>query len=414
MDLLESIRIAVRSLAANKMRAVLTMLGVIIGVAAVVALMGIGRGAQTAIDGQINSMGTNLLFVSPGSTTQGGVRGANGSAQTLTLQDANALNDPQAAPDIAAAAAEMDAFGQVVYQGTNLNTRILGVTADYSQVRNYAVADGDFITPANIQAQSAVAILGNNVATQLFTNGVEPVGQSIRINNVSFKVVGVLVAKGGGGFGNQDDQILVPITTGMARLQRNQTARGQSIGQVSVQVASASQMDAATQEISDILRQRHHILYADDFTIRSQADLLASANQVTGILTLFLGGVAGISLLVGGIGIMNIMLVSVTERTREIGIRKAIGATRSNVLAQFLTEATILSVMGGLLGVALGAGIAQLVSGINLGSTPIHAVVQLDSVLLATGFAVAIGLFFGIYPAYRAAALNPIDALHYE
>ncbi len=414
MNLGESVRIALRSLTANKLRAALTMLGVIIGVAAVIALMGVGQGAQAALDSQINSMGTNLLFVSPGSTSNSGVRTAQGSAQTLTYQDAQALADPTNAPAIVAAAPEMDSFGQVVYQGNNANTRILGVTPDYSSVRNYQVSEGDFISQGNVQAHSSVAVIGANVASELFTNGQDPVGQNIRINNISFQVVGVLVAKGGSGFGNQDDQILVPITTAMARLQRRQTTGGQGIDQISVEVASASQMDAATQQITSILEQRHHILYTDDFTIRSQQDLLSSANQVTGILTLFLGGVAGISLLVGGIGIMNIMLVSVTERTREIGIRKAIGATRNNVLSQFLTEATILSVMGGLIGVALGAGIAHFISGINMGSTPIHAVVSMGSIVLATGFALAIGLFFGIYPAARAASLNPIDALHYE
>ncbi len=414
MNLMESTRIALRSLAANKLRSALTMLGIIIGVAAVIALMGVGRGAQAAIDNQINSMGTNLLFVSPGSTNEGGVRTAQGSAQTLTYQDAQALADPQNAPAVAAVAPEMDAFGQVVYMGNNVNTRVLGVTPEYSSVRNEAVQEGDFITQANVQGRSAVAVLGANVASELFTNGLDPVGQTIRINNNSFRVVGLLQAKGGGGFGNQDDQILVPITTAMARLQRNQTTGGQSVGQISVQAVDQSQMDAATQQIGDILRQRHHILYQDDFTIRSQQDLLGTANQVTGVLTLFLGGVAGISLLVGGIGIMNIMLVSVTERTREIGIRKAIGATRRNVLSQFLTEATILSVFGGLIGVALGAAIARLISGINMGATPIHAVVAPDSILLATAFALAVGLFFGIYPAYRAASLNPIDALHYE
>jgi putative ABC transport system permease protein len=414
MNLIESIRIALRSLSANKLRSSLTMLGIIIGVAAVVSLMGIGRGAQQAIDSRINSMGTNLLFVSPGATSQNGVRSAQGSAETLTYQDALALGDPQAAPAVAAVAPEMDSFGQVVYLGNNVNTRILGVTPDYSQVRNAVVQEGDFITQANVTARSSVAVLGVNVASELFTDGQDPVGQTIRINNNSFRVVGVLEAMGGGGFGNQDDQVLVPITTAMARLERQQTTNGQRINQISVQVASTSQMDAATQQISDILRQRHHILYQDDFTIRSQQDLLASANQVTGILTLFLGGVAGISLLVGGIGIMNIMLVSVTERTREIGIRKAIGATRNNVLSQFLTEATILSVLGGLIGVLLGIGIAHFISGINMGSSPIQAVVTPDSILLATGFALAIGLFFGIYPAYRAASLDPIVALHYE
>jgi putative ABC transport system permease protein len=414
MNLIESVRIAIRSLTANKLRAALTMLGVIIGVASVVSLMGVGRGAQQAIDSSINSMGTNLLFVSPGSTSSSGVRSAAGSAQTLTYQDALALADQTAAPDIAAVAPSQDAFGQVVYMGNNTNTRIMGVTPEYSTVRNATVQEGDFISQAQVQAKSTVAVLGANVASTLFTNGQDPVGQTVRINNIPFKVIGVLTAKGGSGMGNQDDQLIVPITTAMARLQRNQTAKGQTVSQISVQVTSAGQMDAATQEISAILRERHHIQYDDDFTIQSQADLLSSATQVTGILTLFLGGVAGISLLVGGIGIMNIMLVSVTERTREIGIRKAIGATRGNVLSQFLTEATILSVMGGLLGVGLGAIIAHFISGISIGSSTLHSVVMPDSILLATGFALAIGLFFGIYPAYRAASLNPIAALHYE
>jgi putative ABC transport system permease protein len=413
VNLAESARIAMRSLSANKLRSILTMLGIIIGVAAVIALMGVGRGAQAAIAGQINSMGTNLLFVSPGSTNQGGVRTAQGSAQTLTYEDALALADPQAAPAVAAVAPETNAFGQVVYQGNNLNTRVVGVTPDYGPVRNYSVQEGDFITQANVVAKSSVAVLGANVAQNLF-NGNDPVGQSIRINNINFRVAGVLTAKGGSGFGNQDDQVIVPITTVMARLERNRFGGGNRVDQISVQVTDASQMQNAIQQISDVLRQRHHVRFDDDFTIRSQQDLLASANQITGVLTLFLGGVAGISLLVGGIGIMNIMLVSVTERTREIGIRKAIGATRRNVLSQFLTEATILSVMGGMIGVALGAAIARLISGINMGSSPIHAVVQLDSVLLATLFSLAVGLFFGIYPAYRAASLNPIDALHYE
>jgi putative ABC transport system permease protein len=414
MNLIESARIALRSLSANKLRSILTMLGIIIGVAAVIALMGIGRGAQKAIDSQINSMGTNLLFVSPGSTSANGVRSAQGSAQTLTLEDAQALLDAGNAPAVAAIAPEQDAFGQVVYMGNNVNTRVLGVTPDYGPVRNYAVAEGDFIGPAHVTGKSTVAVLGANVANTLFTNGQDPVGQVIRINNNAFRVIGVLVAKGGSGFGNQDDQILVPITTAQARLQRNRSAGGNRIDQISVQVTDGTQMQNAIDQISAILRERHHIRFDDDFTVRSQQDLLASANQITGVLTLFLGGVAGISLLVGGIGIMNIMLVSVTERTREIGIRKAIGATRRNVLMQFLTEATILSVMGGLIGVALGAGIARAVSGINMGSTPLQPYVGIDSILLATMFALAIGLFFGIYPAYRAAGLNPIDALHYE
>jgi len=413
MNLIESVRIALHSLAANKLRSSLTMLGIVIGVAAVIALMGVGRGASKAIDSQINSMGTNLLFVSPGSTSESGVRTAQGSAQTLTYEDALALNDPANLPAVAAVAPQVQAFGQVVNMGNNVNTQIVGVTADYAPVRNYSVNDGEFISQANVQAKSSVAVLGANVASTLFPDG-SAVGQSVRINNITFKVIGVLTAKGGSGFGNQDDQVLVPITTAMTRLSRSRSGGGNVISQISVQVVDAKQMDAAIEQISAVLRERHHVRYEDDFTIRSQQDMLESATQITDVLTLFLGGVAGISLLVGGIGIMNIMLVSVTERTREIGIRKAVGATRRNVLTQFLTEATILSVLGGLVGVAAGAGIAFLISGVSLGTMTLQPVIALDSILLATLFSLIVGLFFGIYPAFRAASLHPIDALRYE
>jgi putative ABC transport system permease protein len=415
MNVSENIRIALRSLSANKLRSTLTMLGVIIGVAAVISLMSIGRGAQASIDNQINSLGTNLLFVSPGAASSNGVRQAEGSAETLTYQDAQALNDPVNLPAVAAVAPQVQSFGQAVYRGNNANAPILGVTPDYQNVRNYTVQNGDFISQANVTGRSQVAVLGATIAAELFTNGQDPIGQSIRINNVPFRIIGVLQSQGGGGFGSQDDQILVPITTAMARLQRNRAGGGGDlVSQITVQAVSANQMTAATQQIEAVLRQRHHILYQDDFTIRSQQDILASANQITGIMTLFLGGVAGISLLVGGIGIMNIMLVSVTERTREIGIRKAIGATRRNVLGQFLTEATILSVLGGLIGIAVGAGIARLIAGIPMGNTTLQPVVAGNSILLATLFSLMVGLFFGIYPAYRAAQLNPIDALRYE
>jgi putative ABC transport system permease protein len=413
MTIIESIRIALRSLGANKLRAALTMLGIIIGVAAVIALMGIGRGAQKSIDSQINSMGTNLIFVSPGSTSSSGVRSAQGSARTLTYDDAVALG-ASGLSAVAAVAPQVQSFGQAVYMGNNANTQIVGVTPEYESVRNYHVQSGEFINASNVTAKSTVAVLGSNLVTNLF-NGEDPVGQTIRINNVGFKVIGVLESKGGSGFGNQDDQIIVPLTTVASRLQRGNFRGSNLVDQISVQATDGNQMATAIQQISDLLRDRHHIRFDDDFTVRSQQDLLATANQVTGIFTLFLGGVAGISLLVGGIGIMNIMLVSVTERTREIGIRKAIGATRGNILAQFLTEATVLSVLGGLIGVALGVGIARAISTLSAGgSFQLTSVVGLDSVLLATLFATAIGLFFGIYPAYRAASLHPIDALRYE
>jgi putative ABC transport system permease protein len=415
MNPIESLRIALVSLTANKLRSALTMLGVIIGVASVIALMAIGRGASAGITDRISSMGTNLLFVTSGSTTTSGVRSAMGSAATLTYQDALALVDPDNAPAVAAVAPQVETFGQLVYKSNNSMTRVIGTTADFATVRDTAVAEGDFITDAQVKSKATVVVLGSGVVEDLFTEGQSPIGQNIRINNINFKVVGVLEAKGGTGMGNQDDQVIVPITTAMSRLSRSRTATGTTVSQVNVQVADEKLMDAATVQIGDILRQRHNVgVGEEDFTVQSQESLLESATQITDMLTFFLGGVAGISLLVGGIGVMNIMLVSVTERTREIGIRKAIGATRQNVLWQFLSEATLLSVMGGLIGVALGWGIAKLLSGLSLGSSTITAVVQLDSVLLATGFALATGLFFGIYPAYRAASLNPIEALHYE
>ena len=415
MNLFESLRIALVSLSANKLRSALTMLGVIIGVASVIALMGIGRGASAGITSQINSMGTNLLFVTPGSTTTSGVRSAMGSAATLTYQDALALVDPDNAPAVTAVAPNVETFGQLVYKGNNTMTRVIGTTAEYSAVRNTEIAEGDFITAAQVTSKATVVVLGANVVNDLFTEDQAPIGQSIRINNINFKVVGVLAAKGGTGMGNQDDQVIVPITTAMARLSRSRTATGTTISQISVQVSDEKLMDAATAQVEEILRGRHKVgVGAEDFTVQSQESLLESATEITDMLTFFLGGVAGISLLVGGIGVMNIMLVSVTERTREIGIRKAIGATRQNILWQFLSEATLLSVLGGLIGVALGWGMAKLLSNVSLGSTTITSVVQPDSILLATGFALATGLFFGIYPAYRAASLNPIDALHYE
>jgi len=422
MRIQESIRVALRSMIANKLRSGLTMLGIIIGVAAVVSLMGIGRGAQRAIDSQISSMGTNLLFVSPGAASSEGVRQAAGTAQTLTYEDAQALADPQNAPAVAAVAPETRSFGQAVYLGNNVNTQIVGVTPDYEQVRNFQVQEGEFVTQQELTARSSVAVLGANVASSLFA-GDDPVGQTIRINNVPFRVVGVLQSKGGGGFGNQDDAIVVPLTTMLSRLQRQRSqggggsfggSGGDRVSQISVQVASPSQMDEAIQQISAILRERHHIRYEDDFTVRSQQDLLQTASQITGLLTLFLGGVAGISLVVGGIGIMNIMLVSVTERTREIGIRKAVGARRRDILLQFLVEAAVISVLGGIIGNLFGAGVAALIGHIPTGGLQLKSVVTPDSILLATFFSVAVGLFFGIYPATRAAGLNPIEALRYE
>ncbi len=415
MNLRESLRTALTSLFSNRLRSFLTMLGIIIGVAAVISLMSIGKGVETSITDRLTSMGTNLLFISPGATSQSGVRGAQGSASTLTYEDALALEDPVLAPSVVAVAPEANTFGQVVYSGNNINTRVVGVTPEYEYVRNMPVAEGSFITSQNISARSNVAVLGADVAAALF-EGEDPIDKSIRINNVNVRVIGVLEAKGGTAFGLTDDQILVPLTTMQARLSSaGQFRGGSSITQISVQIVNAKAKDQAIAEISAILRDRHSVLYEDDFTITSQEDVIEASTEIAGILTVFLGGIAAISLLVGGIGIMNIMLVSVTERTREIGIRKAVGARKRDILAQFLTEATLLSLTGGIVGILVGVGISRLIGGVSVfGGNEIRAVVGADSVLLATLFSIAVGLFFGIFPAQRAADLRPIEALRYE
>jgi putative ABC transport system permease protein len=414
MNVKESLHTALTSLSANKLRSFLTMLGIIIGVAAVIAMLSIGRGAEQAITSQITSMGTNLLFVRPGSSSQGGVRSAQGSAGTLTLQDAEALADPNLAPSVVVVAPEASSFGQVVYMSNNINVQISGVTPEYETVRNMPVETGEFITAQHVSARSTVAVIGANVSASLF-EGEDPLDKSIRISGVNFRVIGVLEAKGGTGFGITDDRILVPLTTLQTRLSGAARFRGAStIQTINVQIQSQKVSDQAVEEIGAILRERHDILYEDDFSITSQEDTIQAATQITDILTVFLGGIAAISLLVGGIGIMNIMLVSVTERTREIGIRKAVGARKRDILAQFLTEAILLSVAGGIGGILVGYGISRLITGINFGATQISAVVSADSVLLATIFSLAVGLFFGIYPAQRAADLNPIEALRYE
>ena len=414
MSILESFQIALDSLTANKLRAVLTMLGIIIGVAAVITMLGIGRGAQAQIEAQIQANGTNLLYVRPGAQRQGGVAQAQGSAQTLTYEDARALAEPGAAPAVDLVAPEFGAGGQVVYQSVNLNSRITGVTPEYLDVRNMSLADGEFINASHVQSRATVAVLGATAATNLFGDE-DPIGKSIRINNSSYRIVGVLTAKGGTGFGSQDDQIYIPLTTVYTRLFGGGRFRGSNqVSVINVKITDASQNDAAIQQVSEILRQRHRVAYEDDFSVVSQQDILQTLGNTTAVFTMFLGSIAAISLLVGGIGIMNIMLVSVTERTREIGLRKAVGARRADVLTQFLVEAMVLSVLGGLIGVALAYGFSLIISRIPLGTLTLTPMIGLDSVLLATIFSIGVGLFFGLYPANRAASLNPIEALRYE
>jgi len=415
MNLARTVRTALTALTTNKMRSALTVLGIVIGVAAVISLMSIGRGSQAAVTSNIESLGTNLVFVSPGASSQGAVRGAQGSAATLTLEDANALADPNLAPSVAAVAPQVSSFAQVVAGAQNTRTQILGVTPDYQSVRNYQVADGEFISNAQVEARSMVVVLGSSVAQTLFGD-TSPVGQYIKINGLRFTVIGVLQSKGGTGFGSQDDVIMAPLTTVMYRLSSARTsAGGQNVQMINVQVVSASQVSAATQQITSILEQRHNITNGQaDFTITSQNSLIQSLQNSTQVWVILLGAIAGISLLVGGIGIMNIMLVSVTERTREIGIRKAVGAKRRDVLLQFLVEAASMSLIGGAIGVLVGWGISTLISGVTVGGQTINTVMSADIPILAVSVSVAIGIIFGLYPAYRAARLKPIEALRYE
>jgi putative ABC transport system permease protein len=416
-----SIRVALRALSANKLRTTLTMLGIIIGVSAVIALMSIGRGAQAQVASSIQSLGTNLLFIRPGSTRDQGVRSGAGSAPTLTMEDSDAI---ATLPNVVAAAPELGTGAQMLANGQNTNSRVTGVTEDYALVRNAPVAEGDWISKAQVDSRSSVVVLGDSVAKQLFPES-DPIGQTVRMSvggrtGTNFRVIGVTQAKGGSGLGNADDQVYVPITTVMARLFAQRTARGApNVSTINIQVASESAMDDTVSQIGDLLRTRHKVAQ-DDFTVQSQQDFLNTSNQITGTFTLLLGAIAGISLVVGGIGIMNIMLVSVTERTREIGIRKAVGARRRDILTQFLVEAMVVSVLGGALGIAIGGGLSALISQVQVpgqgGATPTNLQTQvgLDSVMLAFFVSAAIGLFFGIYPATRASGLNPIEALRYE
>ncbi|MBI2164870.1 MAG: ABC transporter permease [Chloroflexi bacterium] len=414
MSPLTVLRTALLSLGANKLRSSLTLLGIVIGVAAVISLMSIGRGVQRTITASIQALGTNLLFVRPGAASQGGVFGGLGSASTLTLDDAYALVDTVYVPSVSAVAPELRATGQVVAGGKNTRTQIIGVTPEYQFVRNVPVASGQFITWGHIENTSQVVVLGSRVSSTLFGFR-DPVGQSVRINGRLFTIIGVLKSMGGGAQGLFDDQVLVPITTTYYRLASQRTSQGGvTVQTVNVQVRSADDMDNAVQEIATALRLRHRITGDDDFNVSSQEETIETLEKTTNTLVVFLGAIASISLLVGGIGIMNIMLVSVTERTREIGIRKAMGAKRRDILLQFISEATLLSLGGGGAGVLLGLVLSRLMNGRSLGGQTFQTAFSSDIAVLALVVSAVIGLFFGIYPAFRAARLHPIEALRYE
>ena len=408
MNLAASFFEALESLASNKLRSGLTILGIVIGVAAVIAMISIGRGAENSITGSIQGIGTNLLFV---------FRGGNEDVRNpkpLTLGDANAINDPFQAPSVANVAPMLMGNGKVSYNGESVVTSIEGVTPSFAEVRNYRVTEGEFIAEEHILGRSSVALLGPDVAEKLFGRKEGLVGETVRIEGQPFRVIGVLESKGGSSFSNQDDRVLVPFTTAQARLIRRSTP--DQVDLLMVQAISAQAVPQAAEEIAQILRYRHKTeIGADDFTILTQQDFLDTARTITNILTIFLGGIAAISLLVGGIGIMNIMLVSVTERTREIGLRKALGARRIDILVQFLTESIVLSLFGGLVGIGLGWLISYVVGQIAAANNAdINPAIGLDTILLATLFSTAVGLFFGLYPANRAASLEPVEALRYE
>ena len=388
------------SIGGNRLRTALTLLGMIIGVAAVISLMSIGRGAQESITSRIESLGSNLLYVRP-------------SDGDLTLKDALALTDPVFTPSIVSVAPELSVFASVTYLATETSTQVFGVTSEFAAVRNFEVLSGEFISPAHMLNRNNVAVLGSQTAEDLFGER-DPVGVDIAISGVPFTVVGVLDSKGGNSFGNEDDRVLVPLTTAFYRLSGQRTTHGDiTVSTINVQ-ADGERLEEAQREAATLLRLRHEVTDSDDFTIATQQSVIDTLSETTGTLTVFLGAVAGISLIVGGIGIMNIMLVSVTERTREIGIRKALGAKRRDILAQFVTEAVLISIGGGVLGVAAGVGISRLLNGVNVLGSDFVTVFSTDIAALALVVSAAIGLFFGIYPAARAARLHPIEALRHE
>lgn len=413
--LFENLRLALRSLSANKLRAALTMLGITIGVAAVIALLSVGQGVSRYIAAQFEGLGTNLVFVFPGQFRPGsGPPGRSGGQAVLTLEDALALSDPLRVSEAAAVVSVFGRSAAVTFADSATTTTLRATTPDYADVRNYHILSGRFLTTSDLEERARVAVIGQTTLNRLFEADEDPLGATIRVNGYPFRIVGILDTKGASPFGDEDDILMVPYTTAAARLFSVRTSRGESrVSLILVKAADPARQEALIAQITDVLRDRHNIPYRgeDDFTVLSEQELLAAFEQVTNVLTLFLGAIAGIALLVGGIGIMNIMLVSVSERTREIGLRKAVGARRLHVLTQFLVEAVVLSLLGGALGIGLGWagawGIQQAVPELDTGVT-------VSTVLMATSFAVAVGLFFGIYPAFRASALRPIDALRYE
>ena len=401
----ESVRIALNALTANKLRSILTMLGIIIGVGAVIAMVSVGLGVKQNITNSIASLGSNMLIVMPGSSNTGGVRSAAGSRTTLKYEDAVAIKSKIKNIDYVSPTVQRSF--QVVNGNQNWNTTVYGVTPEYMSIRSLAVSAGSFISQSDLTKRHRVAVIGTTVASNLYGSK-NPVGLNIRVNNQPYKVIGVLESKGQSSMGqDQDDIVIIPLTTAMERLLGITYVQS-----VNVQVTSQDKMNLVQEDIEALMRQRHRITGGkeDDFNVRNMTSLMETVSETTRMLTLFLGSVAAISLLVGGIGIMNIMMVSVTERTREIGIRKALGATFKAIMTQFLIESVVIGVIGGLIGIAFGCFASVMIA--KFGG--FNTVITMSPILLSFSFSVGIGLFFGIYPARKAALLNPIEALRYE
>ncbi len=403
MTIWATMRIAFKALYANKMRTILTMLGIIIGVASVITMVSIGQGVSKSVEDNISALGTNLLTISPSMIKTGGVQSTAG-VQTLTVEDSEAIASEC---DLVAFVSPMVRRNmQIVFGNQNWNTSVYGVSYNYSQIRNWDVEQGEFFTEQDVKGSSKVCVIGTTIAENLFENE-SPIGQVLRVQKVPFRVVGVLQSKGTGMGGDQDDCMMVPYTTALSRI-----SRMKHIQSIVCSVANEDQTENAISEITSLLRQRHHILDGneEDFTIRSQADISEMMAETTGMLTLFLSAIAFISLLVGGIGIMNIMLVSVTERIREIGIRMALGARGSDVLKQFLFESMALSLIGGTIGIISGVVCSQIVSNI----LKLQTLISVEAIVIAFIFSAGVGMFFGFYPAWQASKLDPIEALRHE
>ena len=403
-DLIQETLYSIRS---NKARSGLTILGIVIGIGSVIAMVSIGQGAQKSIESSIQSIGSNLIMIMPGfqRSFSGGASAGRGSAQTLTLADAEAIRDE--IPGVSAVAPESSRRYQLAVKSNNTNTSVVGTLPEYSSVRSLEVDLGNFISDQQVKSSAKVAVIGPTTRDDLFGEDANPIGQSVRISNMDFKIIGVTKSKGGTGFGSQDDMVIVPISTSQAYLS-NDTY----VNTIYAQAGNQSEMTDIQRQITELLLRRHKISdpAQADFQIMNQADIVATASSVTGTFTLLLGAIAGISLVVGGIGIMNMMLTNVTERTREIGLRKAIGAKRNEISNQFLAESITLTFLGGLLGIGVGWAASQAITTF----ASIKTTVSLSSILLAFGVSAGIGIVFGYYPAKRAAKLNPIEALRYE